>query len=260
MADGATARTRRPAWIDLSSPDPAASRAFYERLFGWHVEVSPDPQYGGYGIARLPDGGEDVAGIGPKMMAEAPTVWSLYIGTDDAAALGDAVASAGGTVVMPAFEVGAMGRMAVFQDAVGAFISAWQPAGMGSFRAGEVGTFGWAELNARGIDRARAFYGDVFGWTTTASPMGEGGGEYTEFQLNGESILGGLEMMPNIPARVPSYWMIYFNVADVDDAFRRAVETGAAEMVAPTDFPGGRFAIVNDPQGAMFGLLRSARS
>jgi len=29
-------------------------------------------------------------------------------------------------------------------------------------------------------------------------------------------------------------------------------------MVAPMDFPGGRFAIINDPQGAMFGLLKTA--
>jgi predicted enzyme related to lactoylglutathione lyase len=260
MAAGSNPRSRRPAWIDLSSPDPAASRAFYERLFGWRVDVSPDPQYGGYGIAHLPDGGEDVAGIGPKMMAEAPTTWNLYLGADDAGALGDAVAAAGGTVVMPAFDVGEMGRMAVFQDAVGAFISAWQPAATGSFRTGDDGTFGWAELNARGIDRARAFYGSVFGWTARTSPMGEGQPDYTEFQLDGESILGGLEMMPNIPPEVPSYWMVYFNVADVDAAFARAVEAGATEMVAPVDFPGGRFAIVGDPQGAMFGLLRTAQS
>jgi predicted enzyme related to lactoylglutathione lyase len=257
MADGTNPRLRRPAWVDLASPDPAASREFYNKLFGWQVEVSPDPQYGGYGIAHLADGGEDVAGIGGKMMPDAPTTWNLYIGTDDAAALGDAVQAAGGAVVAPAFDVGAMGRMAVFSDAVGAIISGWQPAGTGSFRSGDEGTFGWAELNARGIEKAHKFYADVFGWTTKTSPMGEGQGDYTEFLLDGASILGGLEMMANIPAEVPSYWMVYFNVADVDGAFSRALDAGATEVVAPADFPGGRFAIVNDPQGAMFGLLKT---
>ena len=256
MADGTNPRVNRPAWVDLSSPDPAASREFYQKLLGWEVEVSPDPQYGGYGLARLPGGGEDVAGIGGKMMPEAPTTWNLYIGTTDAAALGEKIQAAGGSVIAPAFDVGEMGRMAVFADAVGAVISAWQPAGMGSFRTGEVGTFGWAELNARGIEAAKAFYADAFGWTSTSSPMGEGMGDYTEFQADGESILGGLEMMPAVPAEVPSYWMVYFNVADVDDAFARAVDAGAAEMVSPTDMPGGRFAIVTDPQGAMLGLLK----
>jgi predicted enzyme related to lactoylglutathione lyase len=256
MADGTNPRSRRPAWIDLSSPDPAASHAFYGGLFGWQVEVSDDPQYGGYGIAHLPDGGEDVAGIGPKMMPEAPTSWNLYIGADDAAALGDAVQAAGGAVIAPAFDVGAMGRMAVFSDSVGAVFSAWQPSGDGSFRAGDVGTFGWAELNARGMDKAKAFYGQVFGWTTSETPMGEGQGDYTQFALDGENMLGGLEMMPTIPAEVPSYWMVYFNVADVDAAYARALELGAHEMVSPVDMPGGRFAIVTDPQGAMFGLLK----
>ena len=59
-------------------------------------------------------------------------------------------------------------------------------------------------------------------------------------------------------AQVPSYWMIYFTVDDVDGSYRKALEAGAHEMLAPGDFPGGRFAIVSDPQGAAFGLLKMA--
>jgi predicted enzyme related to lactoylglutathione lyase len=64
-------------------------------------------------------------------------------------------------------------------------------------------------------------------------------------------------MSPMVPANVPSYWQIYFNVDDVDAAFRKALDAGGREMVPPQDFPGGRFAIVSDPQGASFGLLRT---
>lgn len=60
-----------------------------------------------------------------------------------------------------------------------------------------------------------------------------------------------------VPAEVPSYWQIYFNVDDVDAAYARALELGATEMLAPQDFPGGRFAIVSDPPGASFGLLKT---
>jgi predicted enzyme related to lactoylglutathione lyase len=59
-----------------------------------------------------------------------------------------------------------------------------------------------------------------------------------------------------MPPQVPSYWGIYFAVEDVDASYRKALDLGAQQMVAPTDFPGGRFAIVTDPQGASFGLLR----
>ena len=61
-----------------------------------------------------------------------------------------------------------------------------------------------------------------------------------------------------VPAQVPSYWMVYFNVSDVDGSRRKAIEAGAQEMLAPQDFPGGRFAILSDPQGAAFGLLKMA--
>ena len=53
MATTATATLNKPAWVELSSPDAAASRDFYARLFGWDIEVSPDPQYGGYGMSDL---------------------------------------------------------------------------------------------------------------------------------------------------------------------------------------------------------------
>jgi predicted enzyme related to lactoylglutathione lyase len=146
--------------------------------------------------------------------------------------------------------------MTVFQDPSGAFISAWQPRAMGTFYAGVANTFGWAELSARGIEKAIPFYQQVFGWTAKSSEMGEGAPPYTEFQLDGESIAGGMEMNPMVPAGVPSYWMAYFAVEDVDRSFKEATAAGASEMLAPQDFPGGRFAILSDPQGAAFGLLK----
>ncbi|HEU4573008.1 MAG TPA: VOC family protein [Candidatus Limnocylindrales bacterium] len=252
-----TAVANRPVWVDLGSSNPEAARSFYANLFGWQVEVNPDPKYGGYAIAELD--GKDVAGIGPKMSGERPDAWALYIGTPDAEALGRTVQEAGGSVVMPAFDVGDQGRIAVFQDPTGAFISAWQATQMRGFETDVPGAFGWAELSARGVDQAVPFYERVFGWATRRSDMGEGQPPYIEFQLDGESIAGGWEMSPNVPVGTPSYWMVYFDVDDVDAAFRRALEGGGREMVAPQDFPGGRFAVVADPQGAMFGLLRTAR-
>lgn len=256
MVDAVAAVVNKPAWVDLSSSDPGASREFYAKLFGWHIEVEPDPQFGGYAMARV--GGKDVAGIGPKMMPEAPTAWNVYIGTSDADQLAAKVQAAGGSVIAAPMQVGDSGRMAVFQDPSGAFISAWEPKLMGGF--GEVGpnTFGWAELSARGIEKAVPFYAAAFGWASKTSDMGEGQPPYTEFLLAGERVAGGMEMNPMVPAQVPSYWMVYFNVSDVDGSLRKAIEAGAQEMLAPQDFPGGRFAILSDPQGAVFGLLKMA--
>ena len=79
---------------------------------------------------------------------------------------------------------------------------------------------------------------------------------YSEFQVDGQSFAGATELDPNSPAGMPSYWMVYFTVDDVDAAHRTTVEAGGRELVAPLDFPGGRMSIVSDPQGAAFGLMR----
>jgi uncharacterized protein len=158
--------------------------------------------------------------------------------------------------VMPAFDVGDQGRMAVFQDPAGAFISAWQPRAMGGFGAGHPNMFAWAELNARGVERAIPFYETVFGWTSETRPM-PGGPPYTMFQLDGVDVAGGMEMSPMVPSEVPSYWMVYFGVDDVDATFASVLAAGGREMMAPMAFPGGRFAIVADPQGAAFGLHKA---
>ena len=71
MAQAMTTTANKPAWVDLASSDAEASRSFYSKLFGWQVEVNPDPQYGGYGLARIGD--KDAAGIGPKMDPSGPT-------------------------------------------------------------------------------------------------------------------------------------------------------------------------------------------
>ena len=247
--------SNRPAWIDLSTSDAAAARDFYGQLFGWQIDVDPDPQYGGYGMATK--GGTGIAGIGGKMDPSAPTAWSLYIGTDDVDDLARRVAEAGGTVIMAPFDVGDQGKMAVFQDPTGAFISAWQAAGMRSFITNEPNAFGWGELSARGVEKAIPFYEKLFGWTHKTSETGAGQPPYTQFLKDGESILGAWEMSPSIPAHVPSYWQVYFDVDDVDKTFNRAVELGAKPLVPPQDAMGVRFAILNDPQGAGFGIVKN---
>lgn len=256
MAQATATRVNRPAWVELATSDSPAARDFYARLFGWQIEVSPDPQYGGYATAKL--GGADAAGITPKQSPEAPNAWGVYIGTDDVDATARQVEAAGGTILAAPFDVGDQGRMAVFRDPSGAFISVWKANQMRGFETDAPNAFGWAELNARGVDRAIPFYSQVFGWTTRKSEMGEGQPPYTEFLIDDESIAGAWEMNPMVPAEVPSYWQVYFGVDDVDAAFRKALDLGATEMLGPQDFPGGRFAIVADPHGASFGLIKVA--
>ena len=69
MADAATAIINKPAWVDLATSDAAAAREFYAKVFGWDIQVNPDPQYGGYGRATID--GKDAAGITPTQAPDA---------------------------------------------------------------------------------------------------------------------------------------------------------------------------------------------
>jgi hypothetical protein len=124
---------------------------------------------------------------------------------------------------------------------------------MAGFRTEGANAFGWAELSARGVADVIPFYQRVFGWEV--KPSGTPEQQYTEFAVEGESFAGATEMNPMAPADMPNYWLVYFTVDDVDASHRKALENGAHEMLSPIDFPGGRMAIISDPQGAAFGLI-----
>lgn len=246
----------RPVWVDDSSRDPEAIRAFYADLFGWSMVANDDPQYGGYRIAQLD--GKDVAGFGGQQDPNLPaSVWSLYIATADAAATCEAATAAGGRVVVPPFAIGTMGTSAFIADPLGAVLGLWQAAEMTGFGVQGTNAFGWGELNARGIASAVPFYEQVFGWTRRTSEMGEGR-TYTEFLDGEESLLGAFEMPPGMPAEVPNHWLVYFAVDDVAATHDAAVAAGGASIMAATSFPGGTFAVVADPLGGTFGLIAMA--
>src|SRR5207248_11636584 len=99
MAEAKTAVANKPTWVDLSTTDAPAAREFYSKLFGWKIEVNPDQQYGGCGMAEA--GGKRAAGIGPKMSPDAPTEGSIYIATDDIEGLAQQVEDAAGTAAAP---------------------------------------------------------------------------------------------------------------------------------------------------------------
>jgi uncharacterized protein len=245
-----------PSWVDLASPDPDASARFYGGLFGWDAaETGPVEETGGYRMLQLR--GRNVAGLGPTQSETQPAMWTTFVGTDDADAVAARVRDAGGQVVMEAFDVLGVGRMAVFADPGGAYFSVWQPqAHHGADLVNEPGALSWNELATRDIDGAKAFYAAVFGWDAETNAYGET--SYSEWKLGGRSIGGMIAMNEQWPADVPSHWMVYFAVEDADAAVARAEELGGRVAVPPTDTPAGRFAVLNDPHGAVFSVIALA--
>jgi predicted enzyme related to lactoylglutathione lyase len=242
-----------PIWIDLTTPDLAASTRFYSQLFGWQAEDMGE-QLGHYTMLR--QDGKAVAAITPPMSPGQPTTWTTYVFTPNAEETAKKVTEAGGTVLSPPMAVMEEGTMAVCADPTGAVFALWQPAKMkGAELVNKPNSLGWNELATRDINAAKAFYTKVFPWTAKTQDMG-GGQEYTEWQIDGRSIGGGMNMGSMYPASVPAHWLVYFVVANTDDTLKRAQELGAKVMSPATDIPQGRLAVLTDPQGATFAIIQ----
>src|SRR5262245_41604236 len=113
-------------WVDLATPDMDASAVFYGELLGWQREEVGDPEET-RGYSNFTLRGKAVAGLGPLMMDQQSPAWNSYINVGDADETAAKVKGASGTVLMDPFDLpGGAGRMAVCQDAEGAFFSIWQ--------------------------------------------------------------------------------------------------------------------------------------
>ena len=116
-----------PSWVDLASPDPEGSQAFYGALFGWEGVQAPEGD-GAYTMF-LKDG-KTVAGMGAlseeQIAQGVPPAWSTYIAVDDLDASLAKASAAGATVIAPAMDVGDTGRLAFVTDPTGAAIGMWQ--------------------------------------------------------------------------------------------------------------------------------------
>lgn len=123
-----------------------------------------------------------------------------------------------------------------------------------------LGRFVWRELFTRDTAAAKRFYGELFGWSFEDRPMGPDW-SYTLWKI-GDRQIGGMMDIGNLPAEdahIPPHWALYVSVDDVDAAAARAVAEGGKVLGQCMDIPGvGRFAVVQDPTGAVLNVFRSA--
>lgn len=76
------------------------------------------------------------------------------------------------------------------------------------------------------------------------------------FNLGEKGIAGATDF---VPEGAPSHWLTIFAVDDADAAVAKARELGAGVVMEPMDAEGvGRFAVLTDPQGATFGVIKNA--
>ena len=248
-------------YAELASPDPDASGGFYGSLFGWNRN---DQDMGENGVYTQFTLREKITGAMHKLTPDqesknVPPHWGLYIATADADATTAKVAALGGQVLMGPVAIADAGWMSVLADPQGATFCIWQAnVHCGIQVRDEVNTLCWGELMTSDTASATAFYGALLGWEPQTSNTG-GMRDYTSFMAGRVSAAGMMEITPEMGPMSPN-WLAYIQVDDCSASEGKAAELGGKALVPTTDIPDmGKFAVIQDPQGAVLGIYQSLR-
>lgn len=248
-------------WVELGTSDLPAAKAFYGEVLGWTVSEQPAGEMGTYTMFHL--GEHEVAGayeLNAEMKAAGvPPHWMGYVAVPSADDAARRVGELGGTVTVAPFDVMDIGRMAVFQDPAGATCAVWEAKGhKGSTVVDVPGTPAWHEHMTKDVAASTAFYTHLFGWDAEAKPMTTPDGQafdYTIFKQGETQVAGMMGMGPEF-GEMPSHWMVYLKVADLDAAHAKVTELGGKELIPILPIPDvGRFCQVLDPTGAAVSLM-----
>ena len=245
-----------PSWADLATTDPAAALAFYSALFGWEDDPQPMGPDAFYHMQKL--NGLEAAAIFQQMEQERdqgiPPHWNTYITVDDVDSIAQQAVELGGAVVFGPFDVFEAGRVAFIQDPQGAVFAAWQPKQhIGARVKFEPGALTWNELQTSDLDAAIEFYCRLLGMER-GETMDEI--DYTLLRVQGTEVAGVVQIAPDWGPAPPS-WLVYFDADNVDETVAQAQTLGGGVIVPATDVPDiGRFAVLQDPQGAVFAVFK----
>ncbi|RMH87384.1 MAG: VOC family protein [Calditrichaeota bacterium] len=129
---------------------------------------------------------------------------------------------------------------------------------MGQITQHPEGTFCWYELLAEDLSLARAFYTQLFGWSTQDNPIGEGL-VYVMLQKDGQDV-GAMYQISDSQKKsgLRPGWLSYIAVDNVDATAEQARSLGAQVVYEPLDvFTAGRMSLLTDPAGAFFALWQA---
>jgi len=247
-----------PSWVELSTIDDQAALAFYGALFGWvddPHEIGPDMFYHMQMLNGL-----EAAAIYQQSELErshnVPPHWRTYFTVDNVDQSAEKAKELDGTLVMEPMDVFDAGRMTMIQDPQGAIFALWQPKEHIGFRVnGESGANMWSELLTTAPEDATKFYSGLLGLNSSKMP---GPMDYTMLNV-AETGVAGVMAINSEMGPIPPNWTVYFGVDNVDAAIKKAESLGGSTVVPAMDIPEiGRFAGLQDSQGAMFSVFQPA--
>lgn len=119
------------------------------------------------------------------------------------------------------------------------------------------GKIGWVDLTVTNADQVRDFYSQVTGWQSEGIDMG-GYSDYVMKSSDGEGAAGVCHKRGS-NQDLPSCWLIYITVEDLDKSLQACKKMGGEILREPKSCGGyGRFSIIRDPSGAAAALIEPA--
>lgn len=114
--------------------------------------------------------------------------------------------------------------------------------------------FVWCDLSTFDITTAIEFYSGLFGWKFKKISDRSMEEDY-HIAYKSSSVASAIFVMPEYLQKMnmPSFWMSYISVENIEDVVDKAKENGAIIEVKPTEFDAeSRIALIRDPSGAGF--------
>jgi uncharacterized protein len=242
-------------FVQLVTPDLAASKHFYGGLFGWTFR---DLQAGSSKYSEAYLAGRPVAGL---LHRELPTggqrqpAWLGFFAAADVDAAKKTALQNGAKLLVEPHNVPDRGREAIFSDPQGAVFAVLSS---GSGDPPDVlaapGDWIWSSLMTSGPDADAAFYQKLFDYEVFELPS-EPGVEHLLLASDDYARASVNSLPANRPKAHP-HWLNYVRVEDADQMTAKVLALGGKVLVAThPDRHGGKVAVVADPQGAPFGLF-----
>ncbi len=247
-------------WYELVTPEKDASKKFYSTLLDWQWQDEDMGDMGIYPMGRT--GKAYQCGLVSPPQEGIPAHWMAYVTVEDVDQACGLAETLGGKVMTPPMDIPKVGRFAALADPSGAVILPFQgtnPAPPENPESTPPGFFCWNELLTNDTETCSTFYQKIFGWKVESSEM-PGIGKYWLFNRGPRQECGMMAMPESAAAaKAPPHWLPYISVGDVDAAVATATGLGATVYCQPTDIPKvGRFAVMSDPQGAVFAAFNHA--
>jgi len=116
-----------------------------------------------------------------------------------------------------------------------------------------VGSIVWRDLTVKQADKVCAFYSKVVGWDVMPLDMG-GYSDYCMLPPGSDAPEAGVCHARGVNAGLPSQWLMYVVVADLDKSLKQCAKLGGTQIGETRPQGANRFAVVRDPAGAVLGL------